>query len=172
MNKFLIFIALLVGWAILNGCSVTGDILPAATSESGFKNAFYGGKEIKRSDNPEGYEVFRVFNQGANSFVPQSTLLNDAMIRAREFCDQKKGTLRVLTEHRAVGLKAAGNFPRVELTFVCVPLTAGSHESNSAKETQNKRDRYEQLERIGKLRDSGVLTQKEFEMEKKRILEQ
>ncbi|MBR4423529.1 MAG: SHOCT domain-containing protein, partial [Mailhella sp.] len=40
------------------------------------------------------------------------------------------------------------------------------------KETQNKRDRYEQLERIGKLRDSGVLTQKEFEMEKKRILEQ
>ncbi len=167
MNKILILIALLVGCMVLNGCSVTGDILPAATSESEFKNAFYGGKELRINDNPEGYEAFRVFHQGSSSFTPQSAVRRSAMSRAREFCEQKKGTLRVLTEHRAIGPKIGGNFPRVELTFVCVP-----HESNSAKETHSKGDRYEQLERIGKLRDSGVLTQKEFEMEKKRILEQ
>ena len=167
MNKSLILIALLVGSTILNGCAKTGDIVPAATSESEFKNAFYGGKELKINDNPEGYEVFRIFHRGATGFTPQSVVLTEAMSRAHEFCKQKKNTLRVLTEHRAVGPKIAGNWPRVELTFVCVP-----YESSSAKETHSKEERYKQLERIGKLKDAGVLTEKEFEMEKKRILEQ
>ena len=163
---------------LLSGCAVEGDIVSANKSESGFKDAFYKGTELTLNENPEGYEEFRVFNQGATGFTPQSAVRRNAMIRAEAFCKKENGgTLRVLTEHRASGAKIMGNWPRVELVFVCVPKNAEvslSASSQNAKKPGQISDteKYEKLENIGELRNKGILSEKEFLAEKKKILAQ
>ena len=100
------------------------------------------------------------------------------MIRAEAFCKKENGgTLRVLTEHRASGAKIMGNWPRVELVFVCVPKNAEvalSASSQNAKKPGQISDteKYEKLEKIGELRNKGILSEKEFLAEKKKILAQ
>ena len=171
--KRTLFIA--VSAALLAGCSVQGDIKPAATSRSEFEDAFYKGVELKVGSNPEGYREYRIFSQGASGFTPQSGVKRNAMKRAQAFCSQKNGRVRVITEHRASGARILGNMPRVELVFVCVPSGAYDGESpkNSSREKQESTqalDRYGNLERLGELRDKGILSDEEFEQEKRRIL--
>jgi hypothetical protein len=57
-----------------------------------------------------------------------------------------------------------GNFPRIEIVFVCVDPK--KNKGLIAKTT----DKYEKLTKIKDLLDNGVLTEEEFESEKKKIL--
>ena len=160
---------------LLAGCSVQGDIKPAATSRSEFEDAFYKGVELKVGSNPEGYREYRIFSQGASGFTPQSGVKRNAIRRAQAFCSQKNGRVRVITEHRASGARILGNMPRVELVFVCVPNGAYGGESRRSRSREQRlstqaADRYAQLERLGELRDKGILSDEEFEQEKRRIL--
>jgi hypothetical protein len=58
-----------------------------------------------------------------------------------------------------------GNFPRIEIVFVC---TEKPLESDSAPVAE---DPYERLERLKKLLDAGVISQEEFDQEKREVLE-
>ena len=69
-----------------------------------------------------------------------------------------------VSEHTASPPYVFGNFPRIEIIFVCV-----ERELPDPIVTDNS-DKYDQLERIKSLYDDGVLTKEEFENEKKKIL--
>lgn len=56
-----------------------------------------------------------------------------------------------------------GNFPRIEIVFA---LVDNDQPSNSAQ----IRSKYDELEKLKKLLDDGVLTQEEFDLEKAKIL--
>lgn len=55
------------------------------------------------------------------------------------------------------------NFPRIEFVFVC---TEKPPEADSASE-----DPYERLQRLKKLLDAGVISQEEFDQEKREVLD-
>lgn len=177
----LIVLALVVG---LSGCAVRGDVQPAATSKSEFEDAFYKGKEFRIAENPEGYKEWRIFSQGASGFVPQNSVRGNAIKRAQAFCKTQNGyDMRILSEHRASGAKILGNFPRVELIFVCVPpnTEVNAYDRKSMHRMARKtaiakmnedsdKDTYDKLEQLGRLHKSGVLSDQEFQEEKTRLL--
>ena len=70
-----------------------------------------------------------------------------------------------VSEHTAEPPYVLGNFPRIEIIFVC---------QDRGKEDQvekpNKSDLYTELKNLKDLKDSGILTQEEFDMQKKKIL--
>lgn len=103
---------------VLFGCAVTGPIEPAA-NPSGFKDAVYPGKTTEINI-PTSNSQYRVFNQGASSFVPVEENLKDAESRATRFCQQKGLTYRVISETLSVPPHILGNFPRAEIIFECV----------------------------------------------------
>ena len=69
-----------------------------------------------------------------------------------------------VSEHTASPSYILGNFPRIEIIFVCV-----ERELPDPIVVDNS-NKYDQLERIKSLYDDGVLTKEEFDHEKKDIL--
>lgn len=151
----------------LTACSVASNIQRVEQSKSGFDGAVYEGEEIIiRNDIPDS-EAYRIFHQGATGFVSVLSVRKSAESRARNFCTKKGLSYELLRERVSVGAHVAGNFPRAELVFSCVP-------SNSSKNTSNKpstnTSRYDELRELKSLLDEGVLTPKEYEQEKSKIL--
>ena len=73
---------------------------------------------------------------------------------------------QTLTEHTSTPPHILGNFPRVELVFIC-------SEKNFARQSDLPiftDERYIKLSNFKKLLDSGAITQQEFEAEKAKIL--
>ena len=112
--------ALVILLLVLSGCAVTAPIQPAASSKSQFEGAVYSGDTVILSSNNIGSEEFRVFNQGASSFVPIQDLRDDAERRATEFCNRSSHMMKPLRETTSKPPHILGNFPRVEIIFACI----------------------------------------------------
>ncbi|MBH0197201.1 MAG: SHOCT domain-containing protein [Cyanobacteria bacterium] len=69
-----------------------------------------------------------------------------------------------VSEHTAAPPYIFGNFPRIEIVFVCVDDSAAQNSVRAAT------DKYDRIVKIKELHDSGALTKDEFEAEKKKIL--
>lgn len=111
-------LALPLSVATLAGCTVIGPIVPAA-QPSGFEGAVYSGA-ITSINTPKTAAQYRVFTQGASSFVPLQAVLEDSQARAVRFCEQKDSRYRTLSETVSKPPHILGNFPRAEIVFECV----------------------------------------------------
>lgn len=69
-----------------------------------------------------------------------------------------------VSEHTAAPPYILGNFPRIEIIFVCVDA-----EDKKGTDLQVP-DKYDRLNKIKNLVDAGTLTQEEFNKEKEKIL--
>lgn len=69
-----------------------------------------------------------------------------------------------VSEHAAAPPYILGNFPRIEIIFVCVDETIAQSSAKAAT------DKYDRIVKIKELYDSGALSKDEFEAEKKKIL--
>ena len=149
---------------LLLGCASSSPIQPASTSRSGFEGAVYGGETVKISANTDGGEEYRIFHQGASSFVSVQIVREDVEARGKEFCDRKGKIMKSLQETTSKPPHILGNFPRVEIVFECIekPSLVAPADVGDTK--------YTKLGNIKKLLDNGVLTQAEFEIEKAKIL--
>ncbi|MCP3888973.1 MAG: SHOCT domain-containing protein [Desulfobulbaceae bacterium] len=101
---------------------------------------------------------------------------------ATEFCDRK--SLEVLTLRETVIAAAPGRLGSTELHFKCVqpggtaqPVVRGTDKDftvnsnvNISSEGSNSKDMYTELKKLKELKDSGIITQKEFDIEKQEIL--
>ena len=150
----------------LAGCGVTGPVQPANSSNSGFDGAVYKGTTVTTKPAPAGAETYRVFIQGATTFVSMSSVRSDAEGRATEFCGRTGKEMESLTETTADPPYILGNFPRIEIVFDCI---AKSAPIALPAVTDPK---YTKLIDLKKLLDSGVITQAEFDAEKAKILSQ
>ena len=148
----------------LGACSTASSIQRADKSESGFEGAFYDGTEtVLRDDIPDS-NAFRIFHQGATGFVSVSSVRSSAEQRAKTFCADKKLQYELLRERVSTGAQIAGNFPRAELVFTCLPET-----KQQAAQTQTP-DKYEELRKLKALLDDGVITEQEFQQQKSKLL--
>jgi hypothetical protein len=101
---------------------------------------------------------------------------------ANVFCNKK--SLEVLTLRETVTPAVPGRLGSTELHFKCVqpggtaqPLAKDADKVinvnsnvNVKSEISNSKDMYTELKKLKELKDSGIITQKEFDIEKKEIL--
>jgi hypothetical protein len=109
-------------------------------------------------------ETYRVFVPGATGFVSIGAVRKGAEQRARAFCDRKGRAVQSLSETTANPPYIFANFPRIEIVFDCVAVTAAT--------TLGEDPKYAKPANLKRLLDSGTLTQARFESEKAKILNQ
>lgn len=147
--------------ALLQACSTASPIIEASKSNSGFDNAVFEGNVTSVSNNDKGLVEYRVFQHGNTGFITLNEVRGMAENRANRFCEQRNLGYQVIREQTSVPPHILGNFPRVELIFVC--------EEASQSKAQNSVEAYDQLERLGRLLEKGLITREEFEQEKAKL---
>jgi hypothetical protein len=159
----ILFLLMIVVFAA--GCAEVSPILNANETKSIFDGSFYGGERKIRGKDDTGAEKFRLHQQGATGFVPRDLIKEECEQRATEFCQGQGKVMKVLEETiSSHAMTGPGNFPRVELVFIC--LEKKEEIAPLTYEDQT----YIRLSNLKKLLDNGTLTKDEFEQEKAKIL--
>lgn len=151
-------LAVLLSTVALTSCSVSSPIKKIQESESEFSED--PAKRLKPiKGNPE---IFRVYDRAASGFVSIGATREGLEERARKFCEDKGKSLKVLESEQSNPPYILGNFPRMELIFIC--------EEKSAQKNGGVANKIAQIGELKKLLDSGALTQAEFDTEKQKLL--
>jgi hypothetical protein len=147
------------------GCGTSSTIQPVSRSKSGFEGAAFPGElHVVAEDNSRN-ERYRVFEKAATGFVSLEAVREGAEQRADAFCERQGLATKVLTEHTSKPPHILGNFPRVELVFMCVAKA-----SLAASPSGFQDETFIRLSNLKKLLDERVITQEEFDREKAKIL--
>lgn len=160
-NKYLLIILL-----FLSACSSTSDIVKVSESESYFKDAVYKGRNFYKIDKEISGEKYRIFHQASSGFSGTSGIRSSAEKRANDFCNKKNKEMLKISEHTAKPPYVLGNFPRIEIIFVCENENKKKYENLNNK----KYSKYDELKKIKDLLNEGILTKEEYIMEKRKIL--
>lgn len=174
---------------ILGGCSAIPPAEKESRDESGFKEGKYEQKDFFSAEDKIEGERRKVVKQALTGYGDISELRRYAIKKAEDICYKagRDKKMLAISERTSVPPYIWDNFPRIEITFVCIddrsqlsvsPVSLESSPSatdgNILQETDNQTpqviDKYDRLFKIKKLLDDGALTQQEFESEKRKIL--
>ena len=150
--------------ALLYGCSSATPIQEALISVSAFDGAFFAGEATEVSRNDKSLVEYRVFQHASDGFEGGSPVRYKAESRANIFCEQRNMASRTIREQAAVPPYILGNFPKIELIFVCEPSVF------QIKTETVGGSKWEQLEALANLLDRGIITDLEFKAEKAKIM--
>lgn len=154
---------MLIGLSFLAACASTTPVQPASSSKSKFDGAVFTGETVFLSKPTPGEESYRLFQQAATGFVSLQSVRATVEARAAAHCNRTGRSMHELEEKASKPPYILGNFPKLELVFECLSKTSATGvAANSAK--------YERLETLKRLLDSGALTKDEFEREKAKVL--
>lgn len=175
---------------VLSGCSAMPSAEKEGGKASGFINNKYEQTDFFTSDDKIEGEIHKVVKQALTGYGDLSDLRQYATKKAEDTCytvNRDKKMLAV-SERTSLPPYIWGNFPRIELTFVCIDYERAQPRTSPAtvqdtpsvtdqntspatdKRTPLLTDKYDRLLKIKALLDDGVLTQLEFESEKRKIL--
>lgn len=133
---------------------------------------------------PIGQDTYMVSRQAATGFSGSGTLKAEAFEEARVYCKKQNKILQVVNTNEAQPPYVFGNFPKAEVQFMCLSETdpelsrpklrkdSGVAVNLNKDITDTKSDKYVELKKLKELLDSNIITQEEFDIQKKRILEQ
>jgi hypothetical protein len=178
--------------SLLSACA-NSPVVESLKALSGEGDA--GGTVTLAQPTP-GVESHRLFEQAQASTASLQSVRATVEANASEFCARNGTALRTLSATSSRPPYTLGNFARVELVFECVakPAKASVREpvANATKAAASapastspapatesapkatapapELGRYDKLAIIKKLLDNGTLTQREFEIEKAKIL--
>jgi hypothetical protein len=157
------FIILAVSIIVLSGCLSTQDVIPMSKDTYMIRVEDHAG-------------IF-AFNRGK--------MKGEALKKADSFA-KGKGQVAIPLSMKEHPVGILGDWPAVEYQFRLVsedsPLAAGgyleqradfvieSNENIQITDDNTKSDTYESLLKLDKLRKQGVITDEEFEVEKKKLL--
>ncbi len=131
---------------------------------------------------PIGKDTYMVSRQAASGFSGSGTLKAEAFQEASLYCEKQGKSVQVVNTIEAQPPFILGNFPKAEVQFMC--LDKNNVELNRPKLHKTpdtvievkqspspvKADTYTELKKLKELLDSGVLTQDEFNAQKKKLL--
>lgn len=136
---------------------------------------------------PIGQDTFMVSRQAATGFSGSGTLKAEAFQEASQHCASLGKSLQVISTHEASPPYILANFPKAEIQFMC--LDAKDAELNRPKlrkdadtvieikkdiRTKNEsikpKDVYVELIKLDDLRKKGIISEAEFEVQKKKLL--
>ena len=134
--------------------------------------------------------TFIVTRQAATGFSGTGTLKTKALGEAREYCKQRGLTMKIVAITESQPPYVLGNFPKAEVVFKALPpghpdleqptqfdpyhaqIKAGEKPAERIEATGDHSDVYDKLLKLDELRDKGILTEEEFQREKKKLLDQ
>ena len=135
---------------------------------------------------PIGKDTFMVSRQAATGFSGSGTLKAEAFQEANGYCEELGKSLQVVRTNEAAPPYILGNFPKAEIQFMCLDSRDAElsrpklkKEADSVIEIKsevNKNehsksvDTYAELIKLDELRKKGIITDSEFEAQKKKIL--
>ena len=136
---------------------------------------------------PIGQDTFMVSRQAATGFSGSGTLKAEAFQEASQYCASLGKSLQVISTHEASPPYILANFPKAEIQFMC--LDAKDAELNRPKlrkdadtvieikkdirtkdESIKPKDVYAELIKLDDLRKKGIISEAEFEVQKKKLL--
>lgn len=129
-----------------------------------------------------GKDTYMVSRQAATGFSGSGTLKAEAFQEAGLHCEKMGKSVQVVNTIEAQPPFILGNFPKAEVQFMC--LDKNDMELNRPKlhktpdalfevkhsQLAVKEDTYTELKKLKDLLDSGVITQDEFNTQKRKIL--
>jgi len=154
--------SMLVSLLALQACSSAPPVQKASVVKSYFDGAAYPGEIYKLAEDNSGAEQYRVFSHGSTGFVSLASVQSNAEGRAKDFCEKEQKTIKVLQQQSSTPPHVLGNFPRVELIFICVDKRISSSKDNLGP--------YQKLSQLKALLDSGAITKSEYAIQKDKIL--
>lgn len=159
-NLYIILIAAIS----LGGCSAATTIQKASLSKSSFDDAVFEGENHLIDDSVSDKDAYRIFHQASTGFTSIQSIRVSAEKRANDFCKRKGEDMHALSERTSTPPHILGNFPRIEILFVCKKSDVRT------PVVSNKTDKYEKLKMLKSLLDDGALSTKEYNIEKGKIL--
>ena len=121
---------------------------------------------------PSGNNTFSVSRQAASGFSGLGTLKTDAIEEAHQYCLKNNKALHVISATESDPPFILGNFPKADVQFSCVESDIENPKSSdNQEETGERGGDYADLEKLNELRERGIITQEEFDAEKKQILD-
>lgn len=152
----------------LVSCGSSAPIQRVSDSQSNFGSVYRGETTIIRTDT-SGATQYRAFSQGGTGFVSISAVRSDAENRADEFCKQENRVARTLSEQMSTPPYVLGNFPKMEIIFICVeePSTTTATGASST-DKPSAADKLKELESMHK---QGLITNAEYQQKRKQILD-
>jgi len=121
---------------------------------------------------------FTVSQHSTKGFLGSGPLVKEAMEDANTYCVKLNKHLQVLTPKKARSSISAGGSPQARIRFKCLTEkeleTAKAMEAVKLNNNQSapKPDVYIELKQMKELLDSNIITQEEFDAQKKKILSQ
>lgn len=114
-----------------------------------------------------GADTLRVTCTGTNKFSRSTEKLKAAAVEeATRYCAQRNKQLKIVNTEEHKGAYLVGSFPSVTLVFKAVDTA----EMDVAPEAGRSDDLYTSLVKLDDLRKKGILTDEEFQSEKKKVL--
>ena len=156
-------ITILVTLFTFSGCATRSPIQVASKSESQFAGGLYTGTLEKGIEvDTKGQKIYRVFHRGSTGFTPLLSVRMDAERRADKFCMNKNKVSIIISERHSNPPHILGNWPRIELLFFC-DKKANNYDNRSIS-------KYDDLHKLKKLLDDGLIDKEEYNKEKTKIL--
>jgi hypothetical protein len=160
-------VALLFGIIAFSGCAIHSGVVPI------------------------GPDTYMVSRQAASGFTGMGSLKADAFREASEYCISRNKKIQVVNTIESRPPYILGNFPRAEIQFMC--LGEGDRELVRPKlkkeadvviektneisidvktkdQSEKTKDVYTELIKLDDLRKKGIITDEEFETQKKKLL--
>ena len=135
-----------------------------------------------------GRDTYMVSRQAATGFSGSGTLKAEAFQEATQFCEKSGKHLQVVSTYEAPPPYIFGNFPKAEVQFMCLEAKDSElgrpklkrapdsvievkSETRAKVEAATTTDTYSELLKLDDLRKKGIISDSEFESQKKKILE-
>jgi len=140
---------------------------------------------------PIGQDTYMVSRQAATGFTGMGSLKADAFREASEYCVSQNKKIQVVNTNESQPPYVLGNFPRIEMQFMC--LGEGDIELGRPKmkkgadvvieqkgdvsvnvktkdQSEKTKDVYTELLKLDDLKKKGIISEEEFEAQKKKLL--
>ncbi|HHT9145480.1 MAG TPA: SHOCT domain-containing protein [Candidatus Wunengus sp. YC61] len=118
-----------------------------------------------------GKDTYKVSHQAATGFVGGSGLKDAALLEASEFCASQGKSMKVLLVGGNHPPYILGNFPKVEVQFMCLDANDPRFKENNEKVNIQSEDALaSKIKNLNKLLSDGLITKGDFEEQKKKLL--
>lgn len=134
-----------------------------------------------------GKDTYLVSRQAATGFSGLGNLKAEVFQEASQFCERSGKNLQVVSTHETAPPYIFGNFPKAEIQFMCLEekdaelgrpklrrepssVIEIKSETKSKVEAAPGTDVYNELIKLDELRKKGIISESEFETQKKKIL--
>ena len=116
-------------------------------------------------------DTYKVSHQAATGFVGGRGCKDAALLEAREFCASQGKSMKVLFIGGNHPPYILGNFPKVEVQFMCLDANDPRLKEDAEKVNIQSADVLaSKIKNLNKLLSDGLITKSDFEEQKKKLL--